>query len=111
MRLIFKNVQFFINISKKKSFTDACYPVKIKMGKEMKDGSLVLNVIHGKEMEIEYIKNSEEIISKVDLEILRSKLKAALYSSQPKYIPNVECKFCQCLKGCKKGQEYLKLNQ
>ena len=64
-----------------------------------------------KEMEIEYIKNSEEIISKVDLEILRSKLKAALYSSQPKYIPNVECKFCQGLKGCKKGQEYLKLNQ
>ena len=47
-----------------KKISDACYPVKIKMGKEMKDGSLVLNVIHGKEMEIEYKK--KEIIDKIN---------------------------------------------
>ena len=34
------------------------------MGKEMKDGNLVLNVIHGKEMEIEYEK--KEIIDKIN---------------------------------------------
>ena len=33
---------------------NASYPVTVKMGKEMKNGTLVLNVIHGKEMEIEY---------------------------------------------------------
>ena len=47
-----------------KKISEACYPVKIKMGKEMKDGSLVLNVIHGKEMEIEYKK--KEIIDKIN---------------------------------------------
>ena len=31
------------------------------MGKEMKDGTLVLNVMHGAEMEIEYKKNEIEI--------------------------------------------------
>ena len=36
----------------------------VKIGKEMKDGTLVLNVIHGKEMEIEYEKN--EIIDKIN---------------------------------------------
>ena len=61
-----------------------------------------------KEMEIEYIENSEQIISKDELEILKRKLKGALYSSQPKYIPNGECKFCPCYKGCEKGKEYLK---
>ncbi len=44
--------------------SDACYPIKVKMGKEMKDGNLVLNVIHGKEMEIEYEK--KEIIDKIN---------------------------------------------
>ena len=34
------------------------------MGKEMKDGTLVLNVIHGRELEIEYKKN--EIIEKIN---------------------------------------------
>ena len=47
-----------------KKISDACYPVKVKMSKEMKDGSLVLNVIHGKEMEIEYKK--KEIIDKIN---------------------------------------------
>ena len=36
--------------------SDACYPITVKMGKEMKDGTLILNVMHGKEMEIEYEK-------------------------------------------------------
>jgi len=44
--------------------SNACYPVTIKMGKEMKDGTLILNVIHGKEMEVEYKKN--EIMDKIN---------------------------------------------
>ena len=44
--------------------SNACYPIKIKMGKDMKDGNLVLNVIHGKEMEVEYEK--KEIIDKIN---------------------------------------------
>ena len=47
-----------------KKISDACYPVTVKMGKEMKDGNLVLNVIHGKEMEVEYEK--KEIIDKIN---------------------------------------------
>ena len=47
-----------------KKIYDACYPIAVKMGKEMKDGTLVLNVIHGKEMEVEYEKN--EIIDKIN---------------------------------------------
>ena len=47
-----------------KKISDACYPLTVKMGKEMRDGTLVLNVIHGKEMEIEYEKN--EIIDKIN---------------------------------------------
>ena len=47
-----------------KKISDACYPINVKMGKEMRDGTLVLNVIHGKEMEIEYKKN--EIIDKIN---------------------------------------------
>ena len=45
--------------------SDACYPITVKMGKEMKDGVLVLYVIHGKEMEIEYKKN--EIMDKINI--------------------------------------------
>ena len=47
-----------------KKISDACYPITVKMGKDMKDGNLVLNVIHGKEMEIEYEK--KEIIDKIN---------------------------------------------
>ena len=47
-----------------KKISDACYPVTVKMGKEMRNGVLVLNVIHGKEMQIEYEKN--EIIDKIN---------------------------------------------
>ena len=45
-----------------KKISDACYPVTVKMGKEMRDGTLILNVIHGKEMEVEYEKT--EIMDK-----------------------------------------------
>ena len=47
-----------------KKISDACYPITVKMGKEMKDGTLVLNVIHGKEIEIEYEK--KQIIDKIN---------------------------------------------
>ena len=47
-----------------KKISDACYPTTVKMGKEMRDGTLVLNVIHGKEMEVEYEKR--EIIDKIN---------------------------------------------
>ena len=47
-----------------KEISDACYPLTVKMGKEMKEGTLVLNVIHGKELDVEYKKN--EIIDKIN---------------------------------------------
>ncbi len=47
-----------------RKISDVCYPITVKMGKEMKDGTLVLNVIHGKELEVEYKKN--EIIDKIN---------------------------------------------
>ncbi len=50
-------VDNWTNIVSKK-ISEACYPITVKMSKEMKDGTLVLNVIHGKEMEVEYEKNN-----------------------------------------------------
>ena len=47
-----------------KKISDACYPVTVKMGKEMRNGKLILNVIHGKEMDMEYEK--KEIIDKIN---------------------------------------------
>jgi len=47
-----------------KKISDACYPITVKIGKEMKNGTLVLNVTHGKEMEVEYEKT--EIIDKIN---------------------------------------------
>ena len=47
-----------------KKISDSCYPITVKMGREMKDGTLVLNVLHGKELEIEYAK--KEIIDKIN---------------------------------------------
>ena len=47
-----------------KKISDSCYPITIKMGKEMKNGTLVLNVLHGKELEIEYSK--KEIIDNIN---------------------------------------------
>ncbi len=47
-----------------KNISNSCYPISVKMDKEMKNGTLILNVIHGKELEIEYKKN--EIIEKIN---------------------------------------------
>jgi hypothetical protein len=47
-----------------KKISDSCYPVTVKMGKDMKEGNLVLNVLHGKEMEVEYEK--KEIMDKIN---------------------------------------------
>ena len=47
-----------------KKISDVCYPITVRMGKGMKNGSLVLNVTHGKEMEIEYEKKN--IIEKIN---------------------------------------------
>ena len=68
-----------------KKIYDACYPIAVKMGKEMKDGTLVLNVIHGKEMEVEYEKNEIKdkinsffgynCISHITLKIVQDKIK------------------------------------
>jgi len=58
-----KIVDNWTNIVSKK-ISSACYPITVKMNKEMKNGNLVLNVIHGKELEIEYQKN--EIIDKIN---------------------------------------------
>ena len=48
-----------------KKISDACYPITVKMGKEMRDGTLILNVLHGKELEIEYEK--KEIMDKINI--------------------------------------------
>jgi hypothetical protein len=47
-----------------RKISDACYPITVKIGKEMRDGTLVLNVLHGKELEIEYEK--KEILDKIN---------------------------------------------
>tara|TARA_B100000941_G_C28381524_1_gene487661 strand:+ start:175 stop:660 length:486 start_codon:yes stop_codon:yes gene_type:complete len=47
-----------------RKISDACYPIQVKMGSQMRDGTLVLNVLHGKEMEVEYEKN--EIMDKIN---------------------------------------------
>ncbi len=69
-----------------RKISDACYPASIKMGKEMKNGNLVLNVIHGKELEVEYEKKDiidkinsffgYNCISKVTLKIVQDKIKS-----------------------------------
>ena len=47
-----------------KKISDSCYPATVKMGIGMKDGNLILNVIHGKELEVEYEK--KEIMDKIN---------------------------------------------
>ena len=42
----------------------ACYPIKIKTSKEMNNGTLILNVMHGKELDIEYCK--KDIVDKIN---------------------------------------------
>ena len=67
-----------------KNISDYCYPIKIKTGKDMKDGTLILNVVHGKEIEIEYEKNKimdkinsffgYDCITSVKLKIVQAKI-------------------------------------
>ena len=67
-----------------KKISDACYPITVKIGKEMRDGTLVLNVLHGKELEIEYEKKQimdkinsffgYSCISQVTLKIIQEKI-------------------------------------
>ena len=76
-------VDNWTNIVNKK-ISDVSYPITVKMGKEMRDGTLVLNVVHGNEMKIEYEKNSIKdkinsffgynCISKVTLKIVQNKI-------------------------------------
>ena len=47
-----------------KDLSGACYPSTIKMGKEMNNGTLILNVIHGNELTVEYGK--QEIMDKIN---------------------------------------------
>jgi len=47
-----------------KDISSACYPSTIKMSKEMNNGILILNVIHGNELTVEYGK--QEIIDKIN---------------------------------------------
>ena len=47
-----------------KKIANACYPITVKMGTDMKNGNLVLNVVHGKEIEVEYAK--KEIMDKIN---------------------------------------------
>ena len=78
-----------------KKISEVCYPVKIKMGKDMRNGNLVLNVIHGKEMEIEYEKSEiidkinsffgYNCISQVTLKIVQDKIK-----SKSKVFPKIK---------------------
>ena len=47
-----------------KDLSNACYPSTVKMGKEMNNGTLTLNVIHGNELTVEYGK--QEIMDKIN---------------------------------------------
>ena len=47
-----------------KDISNVSYPSTIKMGKEMNNGTLILNVIHGNELTVEYGK--QEIIDKIN---------------------------------------------
>ena len=47
-----------------KDVSSICCPSTIKMGKEMNNGTLVLNVVHGNELTVEYGK--QEIIEKIN---------------------------------------------
>ena len=47
-----------------RDISNVCYPNTIKMGKEMNNGTLILNVIHGNELIVEY--SRQEIIDKIN---------------------------------------------
>tara|TARA_Y100000996_G_scaffold398927_1_gene367454 strand:- start:445 stop:930 length:486 start_codon:yes stop_codon:yes gene_type:complete len=47
-----------------KDISNKCYPIKLKAQANSKDVSLVLNVLHGKEIDVEY--NKKNIIDKIN---------------------------------------------
>ena len=47
-----------------KDISSACYPDTIKMSRDMNNRTLIINVVHGKEIEIEYRK--KEITDKIN---------------------------------------------
>ena len=47
-----------------KDLSEACYPSTVKMSKEMNNGTLILNVVHGNELTVEYGK--QEIMDKIN---------------------------------------------
>ena len=47
-----------------KDTSDVCYPNTVKMGSNMSNGTLVINVIHGNELIVEYGK--QEILEKIN---------------------------------------------
>ena len=68
-----------------RNISNSSYPITIKISKEMRDGNLILNVSHGKELEIEYAKNEiidkinsffgYKCISRITLKIIQNKVK------------------------------------
>ena len=44
--------------------SNSCYPNTVKMTKDMNNGTLILNVVHGNELDVEYKK--QEIIDKIN---------------------------------------------
>tara|TARA_B100001057_G_C22250113_1_gene719143 strand:- start:117 stop:593 length:477 start_codon:yes stop_codon:yes gene_type:complete len=48
-----------------KNISYMCYPSRLRAGKEFNNGTLILNVIHGNEVNIEYKK--QEIIEKINI--------------------------------------------
>ena len=86
-----------------KKISDACYPIKVKMGKEMRNGTLILNVLHGKEIEVEYEKNEIKdkinsffgynCISNVNLKIVQPEINSKIkYFQKIKNLDEVEAK-------------------
>ena len=86
-----------------KKISDACYPIKVKMGKEMRNGTLILNVLHGKEIEVEYEKNEIKdklnsffgynCISNVNLKIVQPEINNKINNFQKiKNLDKVEAK-------------------
>jgi len=47
-----------------KDISNCCYPNTIRMTKDMNNGTLILNVVHGNEINVEYKK--QEIIDKIN---------------------------------------------
>ena len=47
-----------------KNISNVCYPFNVKIGKDISNGTLIVNVIHGNELNIEYSKKI--IIDKIN---------------------------------------------